>query len=376
MLSTIIRNTRVLVPVFVITVSCLLGGSLQAQVCYVTHYLTVSDQDDVVRTVDPITLEVVDEVSLSIPNAVEIDGIRAIAVHPTTGNWFLLGMLSLPVSPAPSPWLLEYDPINITLNPVGFTVLDFNDLDFLESGELRAITNALSTGSSNYCALSTITGGPTDLCQYTGSDGGDSIAIGAAEEVFRASGGYSASSTAQLERPDTPGGSNCQSLSIPLPSALADEPVRTITYNDDSENFIWVQGDTNRSVYSVATDGTEALLGTLDHDVNGLALIEIATPCAPTDQFIRGDCNLDLGVNVADAVFLLTSLFVPGGDPLGCLDAGDVNDDGGTNVADAVFLLTSLFVPGAAPIPAPNIQDGCNPDPTDTDPLDCQNTGC
>ncbi|HIG04562.1 MAG TPA: hypothetical protein EYQ08_02370, partial [Planctomycetes bacterium] len=139
-----------------------------AQVCLETRWLTVSDQDDVVRRVNPLTLEVEEEFAMSIPGSIEIEGIRGIAVHPTSGNWYMLTITSLPPSPAPSPWLMEYNPIDDTLAIVGFTVLDFNDLNFTSNGEIRAITNQLSTGSSNLCELSTITGGPTDLCQYPG----------------------------------------------------------------------------------------------------------------------------------------------------------------------------------------------------------------
>ena len=186
-LDTFMRNSAL--ALFLAATMLLAPSVLEAQtgICYVTNFLTVSDSDDVIRTVDPDTLEVIAEVSLSIPGAIEIDGIRGIAIHPTTGNWFILAMTSLPPSPAPAPWLMEYDPINITINPLGFTVLDFNDLDFREDGDLRAITNTLSTGSSNYCELSTITGGPSDLCQYPGSEGGETIALGSGDEVFHAS---------------------------------------------------------------------------------------------------------------------------------------------------------------------------------------------
>ena len=354
-------------------------SSLEAQGnpggCFITTFLTVSDQDDVVMEIDPDTLAVISETPMSITGAIEIDGLRGIAIHPSTGNWFMLAMLSAPPSPAPSPWLLEYDPINLTLNLVGFTVLDFNDLEFTESGELRAITNTLTTGDSNYCELSTITGGPLDLCQYNGSDGGDSIALGAGEEVFRASGGWTVGSTPQFERQDATGPNNCDSTMIPLSATLTAQPIRSLTYWDDEDVFIWVQAN-DFPAYLVGADGQEELLGTFPSDVNGIAVLKIATPCPPDDAFIRGDCNLDLGVNVADAVFLLSSLFIPGATPLGCRDSGDVNDDGGVNVADAVFLLSSLFIPGATPIPEPNMQSGCGPDPTDTDTLQCDQTSC
>jgi subtilisin-like proprotein convertase family protein len=90
-------------------------------------------------------------------------------------------------------------------------------------------------------------------------------------------------------------------------------------------------------------------------------------------EFLRGDINGDGGRNVADAVFLLASLFVPGADPVDCFDAGDCNDDGGMNVADAVYLLSSLFIPGSPAPPNPSGPD-CGEDPT-TDGLECDQPG-
>ncbi|OUU23371.1 MAG: hypothetical protein CBC13_05830, partial [Planctomycetia bacterium TMED53] len=82
-------------------------------------------------------------------------------------------------------------------------------------------------------------------------------------------------------------------------------------------------------------------------------------------EFVRGDCNADGGFNIADAIFLLASLF--SGGPAGtCSDACDANDDGGVNIADAIFSLAALFSGGPAPTPT-----SCGVDPTDTDVLDC-----
>lgn len=90
-------------------------------------------------------------------------------------------------------------------------------------------------------------------------------------------------------------------------------------------------------------------------------------------DFSRGDTNDDLLVNIADTVYLLNALFIPGSPTLTCDDSGDVNDDGGKNIADAVWLLNWLFLPGS-PLPMAPVSCGLDPTP---DPLDCAiNTSC
>ena len=76
---------------------------------------------------------------------------------------------------------------------------------------------------------------------------------------------------------------------------------------------------------------------------------------------------------MADAVFLLSSLFIPGSDSTSCFDAADCNDDGGANVADAVYLLSSLFIPGSPDLPLPSGPE-CGVDPT-ADGLECREPG-
>ncbi len=91
--------------------------------------------------------------------------------------------------------------------------------------------------------------------------------------------------------------------------------------------------------------------------------------CIPLEQFIRGDANVDAMVNVADGVTILNFLFLMGA--LGCIDAADSNDSGALDLADAIYVFTYLFV-GGAPPPAPGLS--CGVDPSDTDPLDCNDT--
>jgi len=87
-------------------------------------------------------------------------------------------------------------------------------------------------------------------------------------------------------------------------------------------------------------------------------------PPPPTETFIRGDLNDDGIVNIADVVYQLNALFVPGSPLPGCVNAGDTNDDGIANIADTVFLLNSLFIGGSPLPPPPNATTGCGSDPT------------
>jgi hypothetical protein len=92
----------------------------------------------------------------------------------------------------------------------------------------------------------------------------------------------------------------------------------------------------------------------------------------PVPTFIRGDCNNDTKVDLADSATVIGQQFV--GIPVDCLDACDANDDGKINLADSVFLLNYIFKSGdAPPAPGPDLDEG--PDPTE-DTLDCETAAC
>ncbi|MGE3166858.1 MAG: dockerin type I repeat-containing protein [Planctomycetota bacterium] len=80
-------------------------------------------------------------------------------------------------------------------------------------------------------------------------------------------------------------------------------------------------------------------------------------------EFIRGDCNWDEKVNLADAAGMIAAQFLDY-QPT-CDDACDINDDGRLNLGDAVFLMNYLFKFGPEP-PAPFPDPG--PDETVDDP--------
>lgn len=81
--------------------------------------------------------------------------------------------------------------------------------------------------------------------------------------------------------------------------------------------------------------------------------------------FVRGDADGNARVNIADAIFTLSYLFLSGAEP-DCGDAADTNDDGIIEMSDAVLMLTGIF--HGEPLPAP--YPVCDFDPT-SDALSC-----
>jgi len=71
----------------------------------------------------------------------------------------------------------------------------------------------------------------------------------------------------------------------------------------------------------------------------------------PPGVFIRGDCNRDARVDIADALKSLLILFAAG-QSAPCGEACDANADSQHDLSDAISLLVALFQRGPVP-PAP-----------------------
>lgn len=115
-------------------------------------------------------------------------------------------------------------------------------------------------------------------------------------------------------------------------------------------------------------------------DINGdgypdFAFSEVGSPGAvyviyglpPSIPFIRGDATFEGLLNISDAIFTLSFLFL-GTEAPRCEDAADTDDDGILLLTDAIYLLTNLFLGGPAP-PPPYPDPGV--DPSD-DSLECR----
>ncbi|MAJ27943.1 hypothetical protein CBD41_00885 [bacterium TMED181] len=128
-------------------------------------------------------------------------------------------------------------------------------------------------------------------------------------------------------------------------------------------------GETDPTWFSASFCGSATPTNLTDLGYPDIHLVATLRGNPIAASFRRGDINADNSVNLADAVFLLESLFIPGSMPINCLDAADCNDDEGVNLADAIYLLSHLFIPGSPPLPDP--QGTCSIDPTEANLLSC-----
>ena len=89
----------------------------------------------------------------------------------------------------------------------------------------------------------------------------------------------------------------------------------------------------------------------------------VGEPGGGGDGFIRGDCNFNNSVNIADASAQVGAFFLAGDQRFNapCDDACDANDDGDLNITDVVYLLNYLFIPGNPQPPAPFPERGDDP---------------
>ncbi|MCA8959551.1 MAG: hypothetical protein KDC38_03515 [Planctomycetes bacterium] len=346
------------------------GGIAWAQSCYVSTLYTSSRDDAIVREIDADTLVTIQEFVIDLGPANPVAGVPGIAKDPTSDNFYLLVQGSVP--PGAPPFLATWDPLNQVVDVIGSTVVNFDCLDVNAGGFPHAVALGSASPPRSFCELSLISGAPIDLCTADNVAEGQGLAYHPGTGAFFSASSTMGSTFAELDV--TSPGSLCGQTASPLPVALSGSNVSAICWSESASAFLWKVGGAGGNLYSLDLAGNESLLGTLDHNATDMTLVAVPTPCVGVN-FQRADANGDGGVDIADAVFILAGLFIPGSPGGDCIDANDVNDDGTADISDAVFLLSSLFIPGSAAPPPPTAGVECSVDPT-ADALDCASYTC
>ncbi|MDE0960404.1 MAG: hypothetical protein OSB09_06460 [Planctomycetota bacterium] len=91
--------------------------------------------------------------------------------------------------------------------------------------------------------------------------------------------------------------------------------------------------------------------------------VTLSPSYAPPDvAFVRGNCNGDQSVNIADGIWILNEMFQGG--PAGtCAEACDANSDDFIDTADAIFVISYRLLSGpvpSAPFPECGIEEGAD----------------
>jgi hypothetical protein len=116
-------------------------------------------------------------------------------------------------------------------------------------------------------------------------------------------------------------------------------------------------------------DGDSSVNSAIDVEfitVNGslpLDLLLVSSPGEPLARFIRGECNGDGSVDIADPICALNWLFRGESTP-GCIAALNANGDVSVDVSDPLRLLTFMFQ-GSTPPPPP--YPNCGPGSLEVD---------
>lgn len=125
-----------------------------------------------------------------------------------------------------------------------------------------------------------------------------------------------------------------------------------------SSALTWSGGLGSPPVSNVMVVGGNSLAAQL----NDASLTFEAVSVTP---FLRSDANADGRNDVADAIWMLSDLFL-GGPSYNCLAANDANGDGFYDTADPVFVISYQFLDGAAPsAPFPDCGIAADQEPTD-----------
>ena len=125
-----------------------------------------------------------------------------------------------------------------------------------------------------------------------------------------------------------------------------------------STSLTWSGGLGSPPVSNVMVVAGNSLASTLNDGTVTLQAVSV-TP------FLRSDANSDGRNDVADAIWMLSSLFL-GGPSYNCLAANDANNDGLYDTADPIFVISYQFLDGAAPAaPFPDCGIAADQEPTD-----------
>jgi PKD repeat protein len=157
--------------------------------------------------------------------------------------------------------------------------------------------------------------------------------------------------------------------SIELVGTASDPGLDTLAYewdlDEDGEfddatvlnpSYTW----TSPGVYTVG-------LRVMDEDGGMSADSAMVTISEESPSFIRADANADREVTMADVLFTVRYIYIPGSPVPPSMKAADTDDDGEVQMSDIIYTLRYVYIPGSPEPPYPFPDCGSDPSPDDLD---------
>ena len=271
------------------------GGELQL--------FSVDRSSDLLREIDPNTAATLSSISISLAGETVL-GANGLAAQPGSNTLYAI----VRVGSTGSRQLVTIDPTTGVATLVGDAGPGLAGLAFDASGStLWAVSGNNGSPAESLFELSLINGASTFICTLGNGSDGEAIGFNPDDgKLYHASGHTGAGVI--FETVDDLTNDPCGITNIPIGGALDDEEAQALTWWSSEGVFLWKQNHDAGPLFRVTTGGAETLIGTLDHQSKGLALV--------------GDCPL--GVATANDICSSTSVTYSDSFSSGCGTTGTI----------------------------------------------------
>ena len=233
---------------------------------------SVDGRSDSLRTIDPATGATLTAVPITLTGETVI-GATGLALNPVTGELWALLRLDL----VSNRELVTLDPATGVATSVGNTEqFGLAGLACNCEGTLFAVSGDGGNTEEALFQLSTADASATYLFGLGRGDDGDTIGFNPDADMLYHASGHTGDYVQQFddgvifETVDT----RVSIQDIPITTPLTDNQVLALTFSPSDSAFFWAQGFVaTASLFQVTPAGTPTLMGTMDHDSKGLALV-------------------------------------------------------------------------------------------------------
>ena len=252
------KNFKILSISTLLILGCIVS-QLQAQTLF-----SVSQDDILLRKINTNTGATMSSTSLIYAGAA-INGMNGLTFDNSGQMWGLARISGMSSNRA----LVKIDTLSGVVTLVGFTGDGFAGIAFNAAGTLYGVSGDGASTPESLFTLNTSTGAPTFACTLGNGSDGETIGYNPIDGLIYHASGHSGSnvifetvsSTCVITNIDITGGD------------LQDEEAQALCWWPAQGAFFWKQDHRTGPLFKVETDGTATLIGAMDHQSKGLAML-------------------------------------------------------------------------------------------------------